>query len=98
MGVSFTLLLTYPYGNSSLHRKLGGLQRWCELASTETNPAGSGPCRVAEFVGAQPLIGTGALCVLCVSSNYTATVLLAIHFHTHSTQHIHINAHKAKRA
>ena len=41
-GVSFTLLLTYPYGNSSqdtLNRKLGGLQHWSELASTETNPA-----------------------------------------------------------
>lgn len=42
MGISFTLLLTYPYGNSSqdpLNRKLGGLQHWSETASTETNPA-----------------------------------------------------------
>jgi len=37
-GVSFTLLLTYSYGNSPqgpLNRKQGRLQHWSEIASTE---------------------------------------------------------------
>ena len=42
MGVSFTLLLIYPYGNRSqdeLNRKLGSLQQWSKLGSKKNKPS-----------------------------------------------------------
>jgi hypothetical protein len=89
-GVSFTFLLSYPYGNSSqdtLNRKLGGLQHWSELASTESNPAAKWALLGHGVSWGPPSHWHWSLCVLHVSNNYTLTVLLTIYVHTHSTQH-----------
>ena len=96
MGVSFTLLLIYPYGNRSqdeLNRNLGSLQQWSKLGSKKTNPPGNWALQGhVEWVGAPLLISTGAPCVLRVSSYYILTCP-----YTFRSKHVHINAYKAKR-